>query len=255
MPRAQGATWRQGHSLAFAIIVTVLASAAVTTTVACGSVGSKPGSAPDSAVPEPEVLSLAPSTGDVHELVLSWKPMTGIERFVLCETVPPNGTTCEEHRGVSQVTVAVPGPTDDPNANGTWLKYLWLQSCTERECSRPSTPAGAIAHRVAYGTNRWNFVVAVRRLEGSQVEVALANASQGTSRTSTLIARLPNGSEVARGEDVAPGEWYGPVQSALLSNEIVGEQVYGDAGVTVEFPVMPSSTAPEPTSEATPKPP
>ena len=55
--------------------------------------------------------------------------------------------------GVSEATVTVPGPTDDPQANGTWLKYLWLQSCGERECSRPPTAAGAIAHRVVYGTN------------------------------------------------------------------------------------------------------
>jgi hypothetical protein len=244
--------WRRLLTL---LILAGLAAAALVAMVACGSGGPKPGSAPSAAVPEPEVLSLAPSAGDVHELVLSWKPIAGIDRFVLCETVPPYGTTCEEQVGVSETTVTVPGPTADPQATGTWLKYLWLQSCGERQCSSPPTPAGAIAHRVVYGTSAWNFIVIVRKLERGQVEVTLSNASQEGPKVSTLIARTSSGSEIGRCDDVASGQWCGPLQAGLLTNEIVAEQIYGHVGATVELPVMPSTTAPQPTSQATPKPP
>jgi hypothetical protein len=253
MLKIHSATYARRRLLAL-LVFRGLAAGAVVAMVACGSGGPKPGSAPGAAVPEPEVLSLAPSAGDVHELVLSWKPIAGIDRFVLCETVPPYGTTCEEHLGVSEATVTVPGPTADSQVTGTWLKYLWLQSCTERECSRPPTPAGAIAHRVVYGTSAWNFIVIVRKLERGQVEVALSNASE-EPKVSTLIARTSSGSEIGRCEDVAPGQWCGPLQAGLLTNEIVAEQVYGYAGATVELPVMPSTTAAQPTSQATPKPP
>jgi hypothetical protein len=197
---------------------------------------------------------LAPSAGDVHELVLSWKPIEGIDRFVLCETVPPYGTTCEEHLGVSEATVSVPGPTADPHVTGVWLKYLWLQACGERQCSSPATPAGAIARRVVYGTSSWNFIVVVRKLERGQVEVALGNASEGAPKVSTLIARIFRGAEIGRCEDVAPGQWCGPLQTGLLTNEIAAEQIYDHHSATVELPVMPSTTAPEPTSQPTPKP-
>lgn len=235
-----------GRSLALVVIFVALASAVALAMVACESRGSEPGPAPATAVPEPEVLALASSgsAGQIHNLVLSWKPMPGIGRFVLCETVPPQGTECKEYVGASEATVTVAGPTDDPQTSGVWLQYLWLQSCGERECSRPPTAAGAIAHRVAYGTNAWNFIVVVRRLERYEVEVTLANASQGTPKSSTLIARTPGGSEIARCENVASGEWCGPFEGTLLSNDIVAEQIYGDLGVTVEFPVMPSTTAP-----------
>jgi hypothetical protein len=250
------------HGTACAIISATLATVAAAAMVGCESEEPEIGPATITAAagtpeapPEPEVLSLAPSesaTADVHELVLSWQPISGIDRFVICETVPPQGTDCEEHVGVSQATVTVAGPTDDPEATGVWLKYLWLQSCGERECSRPPTPAGAIAHRVAYGTSAWNFIVVVRRLERDQVEVAMANASRGRSDTSTLVARTPGGSEIGRCEDVASGEWCGPFEATLLSNEIVAEQIYGEANVTVQFAVMPSSTASERTSTPSP---
>jgi hypothetical protein len=188
----------------------------------------------------------------VHELVLSWKPIPGIDRFVLCQTVPPQGTECEQHVGVSRATVTVPGPTDDPNATGTWLKYLWLQSCGEQECSKPATPAGTIVHRVVYGTKAWNLIVVIRRLTGSQVEVAAANATQGGSEASTLILSTPGGSEVARCESVARGEWCGPLQSVLILNEVVAEQIYRGIGTSVVFPVMPSTTAQELTPSSGP---
>jgi hypothetical protein len=244
--------WRR---LLILLIFAGLAATAVLGMVACGSGGPKPGSATGAAVQEPEVLSLAPSAGDVHELVLSWKPIAGIDRFVLCETVPPYGTTCEEHRGVSEATVTVPGPTADPQATGTWLKYLWLQACGEGQCSSPPTPAGAIAHRVFQGTSAWNFIVIVRKLERGQVEVALGNASPEGPKMSALIARTSSGSEIGRCADVAPGQWCGPLQAGLLTNEIIAEETYGQVTVTVDLPVMPSTTAPQPTSQATPKPP
>jgi hypothetical protein len=230
------------------VILAALVAAANAASVACDSGKPEPGPATTTVVPAPEVISLAPSSSaaaEVHELVLSWKPIADIDRFVLCETVPPYGTTCEDKVGVSEAAVTAAGPIDDPQASGVWLQYLWLQSCGERECSRPPTAAGTIAHRVAYGANAWNFIVVVRRLERYEVEVALANASQGTPKSSTLIARTPGGSEIARCENVATGEWCGPFEGTLLSNDIVAEQIYGDLGVTVEFPVMPSTTAPE----------
>jgi hypothetical protein len=240
------------------LIFTALASATVGATIACG--GGEPGAGPvpTAVIPAPEILSLAPSTGNVHELVLSWKPIEGIDRFVLCETTPPSGTTCEERLGVSEATVTVPGPTADPQATGTWLKYLWLQSCGESQCSSPPTPAGAIAHRVVYGTPAWNFIVIARKLERGQVEVALSNASEGGPKVSTLIARTSSGSEIGRCEDVLQGRWCGPLQAGLLTNEIVAEQLYsvpihGYVAATVELPVMPSTTAAEPTSEPIPK--
>jgi len=244
-----------GRSLVLLVIFVALASAVALAMVACESRESEPGPATTTVVPAPEVISLAPpssAAAEVHELVLSWKPMSGIDRFVLCETVPPQGTECEEHLGVSEAALTVAGPTADPQTSGVWLQYLWLQSCGERECSKPPTAAGAIAHRVAYGTNAWNFVVVVRRLERYEVEVALANASQGTPKVSTLIARAPGGSEIARCENVASGEWCGPFEGTLLSNDIVAEQIYGDLGVTVEFPVVPSTTAPELNQPPTP---
>jgi len=258
-----GAVCARGRLLALRIMFAALAAAAAATMVGCESQEPELGpttstaAAPGSpeGLPEPEILSLAPSdsaAADVHELVLSWQPMSGIDRFVLCETVPPHGTDCEEHLGVSEATVTVAGPTDDPQATGAWRKYLWLQSCGERECSRPPTPAGAITHRVAYGTSAWNFIVVVRRLERDQVEVSLANASRGRSETSTLIARTPGGSEIARCEGVASGEWCGPFEGTLLSNEIVAEQIYGGVGVTAKLPVMPSTTAPERTPQPSP---
>jgi len=263
MFKVHAAACVRGCPLALVIIFAALAAAAAAAMVGCASEEPEIGPTPTTAdaagtpeaPPEPQVLSLAPSdsaVADVHELVLSWQPMSGIDRFVLCETVPPHGTDCEEHLGVSEATVTVAGPTDDPQATGVWRKYLWLQSCGERECSRPPTPAGAIAHRVAYGTSAWNFIVVVRRLERDQVEVALANASQRRSETSTLIARTPGGSEIARCEDVASGEWCGPFEGTLLSNEIVAEQVYGEVGVTAKLPVMPSTTAPERTPQPLP---
>jgi hypothetical protein len=263
MLKTHGATCARERPLALLIIFAGLAAAAVAAMVACESEEPEMGPASTTtvapstpkAVPEPEVLSLAPSdsaAAEMDELVLSWKPISGIDRFVLCETVPPRGTECEEQLGASEAIVSVAGPTDDPHATGTWLKYLWLQSCGESECSRPPTQAGAIAHRVVYGVDAWNFIVVVRRLERDQVEVTLANASQGRSDTSTLIARTPGGFEIARCKKVAPGEWCGPFEGTLLSNEIVAEQIYGDVGVTVEFPLMPSTTAPQPTSEPTP---
>jgi hypothetical protein len=259
MFKTHGIGCGRGRLWAVAILVMALAVAAAAM-VGCASEGPEIGATPTTAaapgaLPEPKVLSLAPSeaaAADVHELVLSWQPISGIDRFVLCETVPPHGTDCEEHVGVSQATVTVAGPTDDPEAAGVWLKYLWLQSCGERECSRPPTPAGAIAHRVAHGTSAWNFIVVVQRLERDQVEVTLANASQEKSDTSTLIARTPGGSEIARCKDVASGEWCGPFEGTLLSNEIVAEQVYREGSVTVRLPVMPSTTAPERTPQPTP---
>ena len=224
-------------------LVALLSGIAAAAT-ACGPGGPDSNGGP----PPPEVLSLEPSgspAAGLHELVLSWKPVPGIDRFALCQTVPPLGTECEQHVGVTQATVTMPGPTDDPQVTGTWLKYLWLQSCGDRECSRPPTPAGTIARRVVYGTKGWNLVVVMRRLAGSQVEVALANASQGGPEASTLILRTPGGSEVARCENVAPGEWCGPLQSVLLLNEVIAEQVYRGVGATVQFAVVPSSTAPE----------
>ncbi len=206
-------------------------------------------SASPDASDRPQVLSLAPldsPTADMHDLVLSWEPIPDIDRFAICETTPPQGTDCEDHVGVSEASVTVPGPAADPLATGTWLKYLWLQSCDERECSRPPTPAGAIAHRAAFGTNAWNLIVVVRRLEGDQIELFMANASRKeTTVPSTLIARTPAGLELGRCEDVAPGDWCGPLTSALLSNDFVAEQVYDGVGLTVEFPVMPSSTGPQ----------
>lgn len=262
MFKVRGAASARRLPLALLIVFAAVAAAAATM-VGCKSEEPENGltlttaAAPGipEALPAPEILSLAPSdspAADVHELVLSWKPIPGIDRFALCQTVPPRGTDCEAHLGVSEVTVTVPGPTSDSQATGTWLKYLWLQSCGESECSRPPTAAGAIAHRVGYGTNFWNFIVVVRRLERDQVEVALANASQGRSDTSTLIARTPGGLEIARCKNVAPGEWCGPFEGTLLSNEIAAEQIYGDVGVTVEFPLMPSTTAPERTPQPTP---
>ena len=231
-----------------AAALAVLVAVAVAATVACGSqeAGLSPaqGTAASSG---PEILSLAPSKspgGGANELVLSWKPIPGIDRFVLCETVPPYGTECQDHIGVSEATVTLPGTTDDPQASGTWLKYLWLQACTARECSSPPIAAGAIARRIAYGPNGWNFTVLVRRLEAGRVEVALGNASQGPPKTSTLIARAPGGSELARCDALTSGEWCGPFEAALLSNDIAAEQIYGDVGLTVEFPVVPSTTAP-----------
>lgn len=252
MLRTRGALYPRHHSLAVLVVVLVMAAA----TVACDSEKPKSGSAPSTAAPagtpetahEPEIVSLAPSDSpgpDVDRLVLSWKPMADIDRFVLCETVPPHGTECEDLLDLSESTVTVPGPTKDGPSSGTWLKYLWLQSCGERECSRPPTAAGAIAHRVAYGSDAWNFVVIVRKLERDQIEVTLGNASQERADTSTLIARTPGGSEIAHCEDLAPGEWCGPFEGTLLSNELVAEQIYRDVGVTVKFPIMPSTTAPQ----------
>jgi len=252
MFKTHSATCARRCPSALFVVFAALAAAAAGAMVACGGGEPEVGPAPTAVTPGPEILSLAPSTGDVHKLVLSWKPMAGTERFVLCETVPPQGTECKDLLQVSQAAVAVPGPTDDPEAMGAWFKYLWLQSCTERECSRPPTPAGAIAHEVVYGTHAWNLIVVVRRLEGSRVEVALANATRGSSEACTLIARAPGGSEIARCEDVAPGEWCGPFEGALLSNEIVAEQVYRDLGVTLKFPIMPSTTAPELSPQAAP---
>lgn len=201
------------------------------------------------APPEPEVLSLAPSndarTGS--DIILSWRPIPGIVRFAVCETIPPHGTECEDYLGVSSVPVDVPGPIDDPVATGTWLKYLWVQACGERRCSKP-VPAGAIVHRVVYGTDAWNFIMVARRLENAQVEVTLGNASEGTTQSSTLAARTPTGSEIARCVDLSPGEWCGPLHGALESNEIVGEQSYEGIGVTVQFPMMPVTTAPQSSS-------
>jgi hypothetical protein len=252
----RGATCARGRFLVLLIIFAALAAATAASTVACEPKEPETSPAPmTEGPPPPHVLSLVPSNAgaaDPRRLVLSWEPMSGIDRFVLCQTVPPHGTECEELRGVSEAAVTIPGPTNDPQATGTWLKYLWLQSCGESECSRPPTAAGAIAHRVVYGTNAWNFVVVIRRLERSQVEVVLANASQEQPATSTLILRTPAGSEIARCEDVASGEWCGLLQGALLSNEVVAEQIYGDVGATVEFPVMPSTTAQESTPQPTP---
>ena len=263
MFKTHGTTLARGRALALLTIFAGLAAAAVAAMVACESEEAEVGFAPTAsaaqgtseAEPTPEILSLAPSGSaatEMRELVLAWKPMAGIDRFVLCETAPPRGTECEERLGVSEATVTVPGPADDRQTTGTWLKYLWLQSCGEHECSRPPTAAGAIAHRIAYGTNFWNFIVVVRRLERNEVEVALANASQGRYDTSTLIARTPDGLEIARCKNVAPGEWCGPFQGTLMSNEIAAEQIYGDVGVTVEFPLMPSTTAPQPAPQPTP---
>lgn len=263
MFKTHGTTHDRGRALCLLIIfaaVTVVAAAMV---VGCESEEPEISPTPTTAgtpstpeaLPEPEILSLMPSdstAADVHELVLSWQPISGIERFVLCETIPPHGTDCEERLDVSEATITVAGPSDDPEATGTWLKYLWLQACGERECSKPPVPAGAIAHRVAYGTSAWNFIVVVRRLERDQVEVTLGNASEGRTETSTLIARTPGGSEIARCEEVASGEWCGPFEGTLLSNEIVAEQVYEEVGVTVEFPLMPSTTAPERTPQPSP---
>jgi hypothetical protein len=245
MARIHSATYAWRRILVL-LIFAALASVTVGATAACGGGGPEVGPAATPVAPAPEILSLAPSTGDVHELVLSWKPIAGIDRFILCETVPPYGTTCEERLGVSETTITIPGPTADPQATGVWLKYLWLQSCGERECSRPPTPAGAIAHRVAYGTSEWNLIAIARRLEGGQVEVALSNASQGGPKVFTLIARTPGGSEIGRCENVASGEWCGPFEGTLLSNEIVADEVYGDVGVSVEFALMPATTAPQP---------
>jgi hypothetical protein len=246
MLRVNSATyaWRRLLSV---LIWAALSSATVGAMVACGGGEPEAGPAATPVAPAPEILSLAPSTGDAHEVVLSWKPIAGIDRFVLCETVPPSGTTCEERLGVSDTTITVPGPTTDPKATGVWLKYLWLQSCGERECSRPPTPAGAIAHRVAYGTSEWNLIAIARRLEGGQVEVALSNASEGGRKVFTLVARTPGGSEIGRCENVASGEWCGPFEATLLSNEIVADEVYGKASVSVQFGLMPTTTAPEPT--------
>jgi hypothetical protein len=246
MLRIHSATYARRRLLSL-LIFAALASATVGAMVACGGGEPEVGPAPTPVAPAPEILSLAPSTGDVNELVLSWKPIAGIDRFVLCETVPPYGTTCEERLGVSETTITIPGPTTDPQATGVWLKYVWLQSCGERECSRPPTPAGAIAHRVVYGTSEWNVIAIARRLEGGQVEVVLSNASQDGPKVSTLVARTSGGSEIGRCENVASGEWCGPFEGTLLSNEMVAEQVYGDVSVSVEFGVMPTTTAPEPT--------
>lgn len=263
MFKVHGAACARGCLSALLIVFAALAAAAAAAMVGCESEEAEIGAtsataaAPGTleALPEPQVLSLAPSdsaAADVHELVLSWQPISGIDRFVLCETVPPHGTDCEEHLGVTEATITVAGPTDDPEATGAWRKYLWLQSCGERECSRPPTPAGAITHRVGYGTGTWNFIVVVRRLERDQVEVTLANASRGRSDTSTLIARTPGGSEIARCEGVASGEWCGPFEGTLLSNEIVAEQLYGEVGVTARLPVMPRTTARERTPQPAP---
>lgn len=233
------------------MVIAVLVAAAAAGMLGCESEKAGPAdtSAGVSEAPaEPEILSLAPAESagkDAQELVLAWKPVPGVERYVLCETVPPYGTECREHLGVSETTVLVPGPTGEPLATGTWLKYVWLQACGPRHCSSPPTAAGAIAHRVAYGTDAWNFIVVARRLESGRVEVALANASQGATKTSTLLARAPGGSEIARCDAVASGRWCGPFEGALLSNDIAAEQIYLDMGVTVEFPVMPSTTAPQ----------
>ena len=258
MSRILSSTHARVRLLTLGILLAALVAAA--TMLGCQS--HKPETSPGSAalgtieaLPEPEVLSLAPlepPAADASEIALSWKPISGIQRFVLCETVPPYGTDCQDHMDVSEAIVTVPRPTDDAQATGTWLKYLWLQSCRERECSKPPTAAGAIAHRIVYGANAWNFVVVVRRLERYEVEVALANASRGTSETSTLIARTPDGSEIARCENVAPGQWCGPFEGSLLSNDIVAEQIYRDVGATLEFPVMPSTTGPESGSQPTP---
>lgn len=233
---------------ALLLISAALVSAAVATTIACSSEQAHVNSPQtNEAPPEPEVLSLTFSesaSGDVHELALSWKPVPGIDRFVLCQTVPQHGTDCEQHAGVSQATVLVPGPIDDPQTSGTWLKHLWLQSCGEWRCSRPPTPAGTIAHRVVYGSKAWNSVAIIRRLTGSQVEVTLANASPGPE-ASTLILRTPGGSVVARCDNVAPGQWCGPIQGVLLVNEVITEQIYKGVAVTMQFPVLPSTTAPE----------
>ena len=214
-----------------------------------------PASGTSEIVPSPEVLSLTPldSAGpNMQALVLSWKPIPGISRFVLCETVPPQGTKCEEIGDVSETLITVAGPSEDSPATGTWLKYLWLQSCGERQCSSPPTPAGAIVHRIAYGANAWNFIVVVRRLAGDQIEVILGNASLGQPKASTLVARIPGGSEIARCADVASGDWCGPFQGALLTNEIAAAQVYEGIAATVEFPVLPSTTAPQDTIQPTP---
>ena len=133
---------------AFPILFIALAAASAAMIVGCESQEPEAGPTPTTsaapatpeAPPDPQVLSLAPSdsaaTG-VRELILSWKPIPGIDRFVLCETVPPHGTECKEHVGVSEATLTVPGPSSDRQATGTWVKYLWLQACTERECSKP----------------------------------------------------------------------------------------------------------------------
>ena len=247
MLKVRSTTDAWGRPAALVVIIATLAAVAAVPMIACGPRAEAPGS-PETP-PQPEVLSLTPSgfpMPGVHELILAWKPMSEIDRFVLCETIPPHGTDCEEHRGASEATVTAAGPTDDPQAAGLWLKYLWLQSCWERECSRPPTAAGAIAHQVGDGTAASNFIAAVRRLESYQVEVTLVNASQEASMTSTLIARSPTGPEIARCESVAPGEWCGPFRGALLSNDIVAEQIYGDVVVTTSFAVLPSTTAPEP---------
>jgi hypothetical protein len=240
-----------GKRSALLIVLLALVSGTAAVVAACGVGGSDTSGAPR----PPEVLSLEPSAPSVageNELVLSWKSVPGIDRFVLCQTVPPRGTQCEQHEGATQAVVTVPGPTDDPKATGTWLKYLWLQACGERECSRPPTTAGTIVHRVVYGTEAWNFIVIVRRLTGSQVEVALANAARDGSQASTLILSTLSGSEVARCENIAPGEWCGPLQSTLLLNEVVAEQIFGGIGASVGFAVTPSTTAPEYTPSSGP---
>lgn len=237
------------HSFRLLVVVAAFIVAAAASVTSCGSEETDVGPDGTSTGPaEPEIVSLAPeeSAGaHTEKLILAWKPAPGIDRYVLCETVPPSGTECKEHLGASEATVLAPGPVDDPLASGTWLKYVWLQACGARECSRPPTAAGAIARRVAYGADAWNFIVVVRRLDSGRVEVALANATQGPTKTSTLIARAPAGSDIVRCDAVASGEWCGPFEGALLSNDIAVEQIYSNIGVTVEFPVMPSSTASE----------
>ena len=241
-------TQRSPVVITIAVALVALATAA---SLACERRESETGTAPTTAVPEPEVLALAPSgsPAEVQELLLSWKPISGIDRFVICETTPPLGTRCADQRDVSQATVAVPGPIDDLQATGTWIKYLWLQACGERECSRPPTMAGAIARRVAYGTNAWNFVVVARTLERGQIQVALANASRGDQKTSTLAVRTRDGIEIGRCDDVASGQWCGPFDAFVLSNELEAQQVYAGVGVTLELPIVPVTTAPEGTPQ------